>query len=99
MFFSYFISGFIPLSSYMFWSVSDALKISIILSVFSLFLLGVIGAKMSKTSVVKNSLRMTAVGGILMLGIGLNILEIKKIKVANFLPSLFVIVILALIFT
>jgi len=32
----------------------------------------------------------TAVGGILIVGIGLNILEIKKINVANLLPSLFV---------
>ncbi|MNW22702.1 hypothetical protein D3C71_2243460 [compost metagenome] len=29
----------------------------------------------------------TSVGGILIIGIGLNILEIKKINVANLLPS------------
>jgi uncharacterized membrane protein YqgA involved in biofilm formation len=32
----------------------------------------------------------TAVGGILIIGIGLNILEIKRIHVANLLPSIFI---------
>jgi len=36
---------------------------------------------------------MTAVGGLLIIGLALGILEIKKIKVANLLPSLLVIVI------
>ncbi len=42
--------------------------------------------------------QLTAVGGILILGIGLNLLEIKKIKVMNLLPSLVVVVILTLLF-
>jgi len=33
---------------------------------------------------------MTAVGGILMLGIGLGLLEIKRIRVGNLLPALFI---------
>jgi hypothetical protein len=33
-------------------------------------------------------LEMTATGGVIILGIGLLLLEIKKIKVANFLPAL-----------
>ncbi|MDD4363489.1 MAG: DUF554 domain-containing protein [Atribacterota bacterium] len=37
--------------------------------------------------------QMTAVGGILIIGLGINILEIKKIKVANLLPSIFIILI------
>jgi len=36
---------------------------------------------------------MTAVGGLLIIGLALGILEIKKIKVANLLPSLLIIVI------
>lgn len=40
---------------------------------------------------------MSAVGGILLLGLGINILEIKKINVMNMLPSLVIIVILMLI--
>jgi uncharacterized membrane protein YqgA involved in biofilm formation len=39
---------------------------------------------------------MTAVGGMLIFGIGLNILKIKNIKVGNLLPSVLVAVILAL---
>lgn len=42
--------------------------------------------------------QLTAVGGVLILGIGLNLLEIKKIKVANFLPALVIAVVLSLIF-
>lgn len=40
--------------------------------------------------------QLTAVGGILILGIGLNILEIKKIRVVNMLPALIIIIILTL---
>ncbi|MCX7941770.1 MAG: DUF554 domain-containing protein [Dictyoglomaceae bacterium] len=41
---------------------------------------------------------MSAVGGILVLGIALNLLEIKNIKVANLLPSLIFIILLLKIF-
>ncbi len=34
-------------------------------------------------------LEMTAVGGILLMGIGINILEIKKIRVGNLIPAIF----------
>jgi len=39
---------------------------------------------------------MSAVGGILLLGLGINILEIKKINVMNMLPALVIIVLLVL---
>ncbi len=41
---------------------------------------------------------MTATGGLLILGISLNILEIKKIKVGNLLPALLYAFVLALLF-
>lgn len=41
---------------------------------------------------------MTAVGGVLIMAIGLNFLEIKRIKVGNMLPSLFLPIIYYLIF-
>src|SRR3989338_10393990 len=63
MFFSYFISGFIPLLPYILWPVDLALKLSVTFSIFSLFLLGVIGAKMSGTSIFKDGFRMAFVGG------------------------------------
>ncbi len=41
---------------------------------------------------------LSAVGGILLIGMGINILEIKKIKVINMLPALLISIILAIIF-
>jgi uncharacterized membrane protein YqgA involved in biofilm formation len=41
---------------------------------------------------------LSAVGGLLLIGMGLNILEISKIKVINMLPSLVVVVILVYFF-
>lgn len=41
---------------------------------------------------------LTAVGGLLLLGLGINILEIKKLKILNMLPALVIAVILAYIF-
>ena len=41
---------------------------------------------------------LTAVGGLLILGIGINLLDIKKIKVVNMLPSLIIAVVLAALF-
>ena len=40
----------------------------------------------------------TSVGGILLIGIGINLLNIKHIKVANLLPALLVVLILSAIF-
>ncbi|HDP69107.1 MAG TPA: DUF554 family protein, partial [Candidatus Marinimicrobia bacterium] len=41
---------------------------------------------------------MSAVGGLMLIGLGINILEIKALKVINMLPGLVVAVILAYIF-
>ncbi len=41
---------------------------------------------------------LTAVGGLMLLGLGLSILEIKKINVTNFLPALIVVVVLGYLF-
>jgi len=41
---------------------------------------------------------LTAVGGLMLLGLGLSILEIKKINVTNFLPALVVVVVLGYLF-
>ena len=70
MFFSYFVSGFIPLAPYLFLAVNEALKLSIILSIIALFMLGVVGARISGTGMFRNALRMTLVGGIAF-GIGM----------------------------
>lgn len=41
---------------------------------------------------------LTAVGGIILIGLGITILEIKQLKVLNFLPALVIIIILAYFF-
>ncbi len=41
---------------------------------------------------------LTAVGGILLIGLGINILEILKIRISNMLPSLVIVIILVFIF-
>ncbi|BEG99366.1 DUF554 domain-containing protein [Bacteroides sedimenti] len=43
-------------------------------------------------------LGLTSVGGILLIGLGINILEIKRLRIMNMLPSLVVVVILLWIF-
>jgi uncharacterized membrane protein YqgA involved in biofilm formation len=42
---------------------------------------------------------MSATGGLLILGIGFNILEFKEIKVGNLLPAIFIVVPITLLFT
>lgn len=37
---------------------------------------------------------LTSVGGILLLGLGINILEIKKLRILNMIPALVVVVLL-----
>jgi VIT1/CCC1 family predicted Fe2+/Mn2+ transporter len=63
MFFSYFISGFIPLLPYLIFSGYYALWISIVLALLSLFALGLISAKISGARVLRHSFRMLSMGG------------------------------------
>lgn len=63
MFFSYFTAGFIPLFPYVIMVPERAIWLSIGLSLFTLFFLGIIGAKISNINMLKNSLRMFLIGG------------------------------------
>jgi VIT1/CCC1 family predicted Fe2+/Mn2+ transporter len=64
MFFSYIISGLIPLSPYFLFDTSHAaLPYSIGASLLALFALGLVGARITKTSYVRHALRMLGVGG------------------------------------
>ncbi len=63
MFFSYFISGFVPLFPYLFFDASRALPISVGASLIALLALGFGSARLSKTSVWKGVLRMMLLGG------------------------------------
>lgn len=83
-------------------ALTAALGIGVLFSIVPLFLYqgaltlfaGYLGQYFSETII--NEL--TATGGVLLIGLGLNILDIKKIKVLNLLPALIYIVILGLIF-
>ncbi len=70
MFFSYFVSGFVPLSAYLIWPVTQALEISIAFSLVALFALGVVGARIARIGVLKNAFRMALIGGVA-IGVGL----------------------------
>jgi VIT1/CCC1 family predicted Fe2+/Mn2+ transporter len=71
MFFSYFISGFIPLMPYFVWPIDIALPYSILFSLIALLVLGAVGARISKTSMMKDALRMVIVGGMaIAIGVG-----------------------------
>lgn len=75
-------------------SLASALGVGVLFSVIPLLLYqgGItLLASMSRaffTEAVINEL--SAAGGIILIGLGINIMEIKKMKVANFLPSLVV---------
>ncbi len=64
MFFSYFISGFIPIFPYVIFEAGSAFWISIIVSLFALFVLGLLSGRVSRINILKNSIRMVLVGGV-----------------------------------
>ena len=63
MFCSYFVSGLIPLFPYLIQSNLNAFWQSIIASLVALFILGFLSAKILKTKIFKNALRMLLIGG------------------------------------
>ncbi|PIT93108.1 MAG: hypothetical protein COU06_01760 [Candidatus Harrisonbacteria bacterium CG10_big_fil_rev_8_21_14_0_10_38_8] len=71
MFFSYFVSGFIPLAPYLILERTPAFIWSIALSIVALFILGIITTKFSKENMIKSGLRMAIVGGV---AIGLGVM-------------------------
>ena len=71
MFASYFACGLIPLFPYLIIGVDRAFWLSITASLFALFVLGFISAKILKTKVLKSALRMMIIGGF---AIGLGII-------------------------
>lgn len=69
MFFSYFVSGFVPLFPYIFMPAPQALPISIGASLVALGFLGFGSAKMARTNALKGILKMAVLGGVA-IGIG-----------------------------
>ena len=64
MFLSYFISGFIPLSPYVFLQNHNAFIVSVVFSMTALGLLGIFSGKISGTSVFGNMFKMVILGGV-----------------------------------
>ncbi|NLM04699.1 MAG: DUF554 domain-containing protein [Clostridiales bacterium] len=72
---------------------ASTMGIGVVFSAFSVFIyqgLITITAEAVKYLLVEDVIReMSAIGGLLIVGIGLNVLDIKKISVANMLPAIF----------
>lgn len=79
MFLSYFISGFIPLSPYIVFTVQQAFPISIIASLTGLAILGIINGRISNKNIYKHAVEMLAVGGISIL-VGMAIGKFLNLK-------------------
>ena len=71
MFVSYLVCGLIPLFPYLILPINQAFPWSIAISLVALFILGFVSAKILKTRVLKNGLRMLIIGG---LAIGLGVI-------------------------
>ena len=63
MLISYMIAGFVPLSPYIFLEGKQALVVSISFSLLALVGLGIVSSYLSKTNIVKNTIRMFILGG------------------------------------
>ncbi|MDO8575031.1 MAG: VIT1/CCC1 transporter family protein [bacterium] len=63
MFFSYLLSGLIPLFPYFILASESAVWLSICLSLLALFSLGIVGAKISNINALRSGFRMFLVGG------------------------------------
>lgn len=64
MFFSYFISGFVPLAPYLLLPTHTALPLSVLLGLSALFILGTASAKLFGVKMVRSGLRMLFIGGV-----------------------------------
>ena len=67
MFTSYFLAGFIPIFPYVFFTRVDGMYVSITATLLALFGLGVLNARWAGIHVLKNGLRMLAIGGVVAL--------------------------------
>ncbi|MEK7546661.1 MAG: VIT1/CCC1 transporter family protein [Patescibacteria group bacterium] len=67
MFLSYFISGFVPIFPYIIFPVTSAFWISIVLSLFALFLLGATVGRFAHLGILRGGLRMCVIGGLAIL--------------------------------
>ncbi|HXF44082.1 MAG TPA: VIT1/CCC1 transporter family protein [Candidatus Paceibacterota bacterium] len=64
MFISYFVSGFIPLFPYLFQRTDAAFKMSVVLSLVALFVLGLVSAGRFNANPLRSGIRTLTIGGI-----------------------------------
>ncbi len=89
-----FFSGMLLASAFGFGVVVSAVPLFIFQSLLTL--LAMYAGSFFTPAIIQG---LTSVGGILLIGLGINILEIKKLRIMNMLPALLVVVLLLWIFT
>lgn len=67
MFFSYFLSGFVPLLPYLLFGASDAFKYSVFFSLLALFVLGVTSSNITHSNLLRGGIRTVLIGGMAIL--------------------------------
>lgn len=72
MFISYFLSGFVPLLPYILLNTASAFWVSIICSLITLSLLGIINAKIFRIKMFSHAFEMFVIGG-LAIGVGVGV--------------------------
>ena len=63
MFLSFIVASFVPIMPYMFFGLTTALFLSIGISVFALFVVGMMSAGQKKIHILKSGFRMALLGG------------------------------------
>ena len=88
-----FFSGMLLASAFGFGVIVSAVPLLIFQSLLTL--LAMYASSFFTHAIIQG---LTSVGGILLIGLGINVLEIKKLRIINMLPALLVVVLLLLIF-
>ena len=90
------LDGFVSIS------FAAALGVGVIFSIIPLLILqgGLTLAAASMQNIFTDAVinEVTALGGLLLLGLGINLLDIKKVKVANMLPAMVIVVVIKYFF-
>ena len=63
MFISFVLASFIPIVPYMFLSITAALRLSIVLSILALFIVGIVSARLAHINLFQQAIKTTLLGG------------------------------------
>ena len=67
MFFAYILAGLVPWSPYLLFDRGDAFIVSVVGSIFALFLLGAVQGRIARIHIFKQGIQMAALGGLAIL--------------------------------